>query len=229
MNFMTPRVLAIDVGIWNFSFALVRRSQTKDRSYVIEKWENHSLPDLAGYPGCRDRISGNAISMTLLSDITFAALARCFPANWVRHNVDHVWIESQPRFGGKAGKVAELSSTIYNYFQALTLPDQLCCWKFPDVQMVGAGTKFDGGVFFDLVADDILPMSLKRGWNLEPKCLTSYKKRKNYAQVLVHAILTHATSRVIIEGTSGDSYHSAFKKDDYCDALILAAVAMRKR
>jgi hypothetical protein len=224
MNFDTSRTLAIDVGIWNFAFAIVSRTPTADRPFTLERWENVSLPDMGGFPGARDFVSGNDIGMTLLSDITFTALARCFPARWVIHNVDFVWIESQPRVRGKAGKVAELSSTIYNYFQAITASDRLCCWKFPDVQMVGAGVKFDGGIFFDLVADEI-----HKRTNLGPDSQKDYQKRKQYGVALVHALLTHTHCTLHIPEGVDIGYTRASKKDDYCDSLILAAAAMRER
>lgn len=231
MNFDTPRALAIDVGIWNFSYAIVRRDPTLEKPYVVEKWENVSLPAVAGFPGAHDRISANDINMTLLSNIAFCALESLFPPHWVRHSVDFVWIESQPRFRGKAGKVAELSSTLYNYFQAMLQPLQLCCWKFPDLQMVGAGTKFDGGIFFDLSADELVPPSVvDKGRSKGRRNREQYLKRKNYAEVLVSAMLSHPTCTLAFEDSQGfEKYRRCGKKDDYCDALLLAGVALRER
>jgi hypothetical protein len=231
MNFLTPRVLAIDVGIVNFSFAVVRQDPTMDRPYVVERWENVSLLVAAGYPQASEYISANDVGMTLLSDIAFSALNKFFPEHWVRHSLDFVRIESQPRFEGQASKVAELSSTIYNYFQAILAPQRLCCWKFPDLQMIGAGTKFDGGVYFDLGADSLVPTFVAGNDRVVGRVgKISYAKRKAYGEALVEAILSHPSSTVTFSSLHARSgYSNAAKKDDYCDALILAGVALRRR
>ena len=213
----TRRVLAIDVGIWNFSYARVAFLPDGGRN-VVELWDNQSLPALAGYPFANGRISGNAISMTLLTDICFSALCSLFPAEYVLHHLDCVWIESQPRFKGQAGKIAELSYTIYSYFRAIVDPSRLCCWRFPDVQMVGAGTKFDGGSFFGQSASDITPGPGKKA---------SYTQRKAYGVKLVTALMQDQ-DKLEIGPHMRAMYRKAIKKDDFSDSLLLAGVALRE-
>lgn len=212
---MVQRVLAIDVGIWNFSYAVVYRSKANT---TVERWQNVSLPELAGYPIANGRISANVISMTLLTDICFAALGRLFPADYVLHQLDGIWIESQPRFNGKASKIAELSYSIYSYFRATIDPSRLCCWRFPNLHMVGAGTKFDGGSFFGLSAALLVPTPEKK---------TSYAQRKAYGVELV-TILMKNPATLHVAADLRNIYRSARKKDDYSDALLLAAVALRE-
>lgn len=215
---MSHRVLAIDVGVWNFSYAIVSCPTSGLPSvYTIEQWDNGSLPAMAGYPTARAKISGNDISMTLLTDICFAALARLFPAAYILHHVDKVWIESQPRFKGKAGKIAELSYSIYAYFRAMVDGSQLCCWRFPDLQMVGAVTKFDGGSFFGLVSTDLTTVPSKGA---------GYTQRKQYGVRLVGRLLENDHTLQLLPGLR-EKYQESIKKDDYCDSLLLAGVALR--
>ena len=106
---MLHRVLAIDVGIWNFSYAVACR-RSYSIAFLLEQWENVSLPAVAGYTMAHGRISVTDISLTMLTDMCFTAMHRLFPEYYIRHNIQSVYIESQPKYPGCSNKIAELSN-----------------------------------------------------------------------------------------------------------------------
>ncbi len=163
------------------------------------------------------RISVTDISLTLLTDMCFTAMHRLFPEYYIRHNIQSVYIESQPKYPGCSNKIAELSNVIYSYFKSVTQPSRLCCWRFPDVQLVGAARKFDGGTYFGICASELLP-------TLEKKC--GYKQRKAYAVRLAELIL-ECPECLEVSFDLRAAFKAARKRDDYSDSLLLAGIAFR--
>ena len=208
------RVLAIDPGILNLSYCVLDRSE---KTFVVEQWKNVSVIDKSGFNCGEKRMSANSLSTTILADMTFSTLSILFPAKWVRHNLDQVCIESQPKMMGRTCKVGDVSLAIYSYFRLLIAPIALCCFRFPRVYMIGSASKFDNGQFARTDAETYTDKASRN---------FSYAQRKAYSIRLTKAIIS-SESVSFVSPEIEDGFLACSKKDDLSDSFLLALIAVR--
>ncbi len=207
------RRLGIDVGIWNFSFCIVRKDTSEFDGRVtfeVEEWKKINIPGVAGFPNAQGRIEADDICMANLADMVLRIMKKFFPEQKVRHTLDAVRIESQASINGIVTKCGQISYLMYSYFQEIISIDKLCCWLFPDVYMVSAQVKFGGGLFCGVSAASLIKPPGK-----------SYASRKAYSVALVTRLIE--TKAIFVNVGLLLEHSRSFKKDDRAESLLLAA------
>jgi hypothetical protein len=220
-------VLAIDVGLRNFSYCVMRRTKNKNKNfeYTINEWCNTNI--LAEKFCSNNHIESFSVTefpITVLVDILLTFLRKVFPPPRVRHDFDYIVIESQPRIFQKSTKISEIGTATIAYFRSCCIPSELCCHKFPVIDLIGPQTKFDGGMFLWYDSSRILS-DFSRESQQGPRRKMSYVKRKQYGVLLCKEIMEKES--VVIEESFKDEFRSCSKKDDLADSFLLAAVALR--
>jgi len=211
------RVLAIDPGIWNFSYCIAYT--TPGTGVTVKQWCNINMLHEAGYSeDTRNKIKVTEMTQTFLSHVFVSALERMFPPSMVRHDFDKIVIENQVRGGKRSGRMPELATTIFNYFTIACSSRNVCCWAFPDIHMMDPKLKFDEGKYFRLSAAALIP----GGTGTKP----SYAQRKAYGVRLANTLINHLDGPDIPDNILAE-FASTGKKDDMADSLLLAAVALR--
>lgn len=201
------RVLGIDIGVWTFSICEVDGNQVKS-------WKTLSLPKEAGFTHARQLVSFHEIPQSVLIEVTFDALSRLFPPERVRHDFDVISIESQPRKKGQASKMVEVSMAVYRYFRECCTPERLCCWRFPDVYLVSAASKFTKQTMF--------------GVNM-PGIKTKYEQRKNYATRMASLMVSPDAPFLKVPDELVKIFLGMDKPDDMADALLMAGLGIKPR
>jgi hypothetical protein len=218
-------VLCIDPGIWELAYVVIRKDQSQN---TVLKWDVVSIPEKAGYPEARQHVNAREINAVMMAEMTLTACAALFPPQWVRHSIDLVRIEAQPRRIGGGGQVVELSMIMYSYFKMICMPESICCLRFPSVAMIGSQTKFSGGNFFGTLKAAFHDDSVRKETNKRKrKNPESYYRRKQYSVKLVQELLSEENCDLIVPENLRDLFDNRPKKDDMADCLLLAAVALR--
>jgi Holliday junction resolvasome RuvABC endonuclease subunit len=187
------KVLGFDVGIRNLSYCLIEKV---GKNYTqILKWGNIDLLKDS------EVTMANKISPTVLIHMLQLAMQNNFPAEFVRKNVDSVFIELQP--GGRFSNPKPIlcSHLLYQYFYNI-----LFNVKRGDilqtVQFVSGSLKFQKR-WLDLI-----------GATKEK----NYKKRKMLSCSLCKELL------LSVKNTTSVTMENQLKPDDLADAFLIAMV-----
>lgn len=214
------QILAIDIGVKNFSFCLI--DAIKGKEFTVLEWQNVNL--LSAIMGKQvNDVALAKLPSHFLIEIVMKYLSKKFPRHDVIHYYAYVVIESQ--WSGKptgSSKMKEIAAAVYAYFIGIVQIPNLCCVRFPVVRMIDPKNKFNMSEIFGVCKQNI-----QATWPVLRKKST-YRERKQYSVDLVKFIIHHRQDfRIIINDKQLNDFFISKKQDDLCDSMLLAAAMIQ--